>query len=80
MTNETTLLGILAEVNPEFDFSSSTDFLRDGGIDSFLIVVLVTELERALGISIPGELIAPEYFVDLPGIARLVAESRANAP
>lgn len=79
MTDDATLLRILADANPEFDFAASDDFLRDGGIDSFLIVVLVTELESAFAVSIPGELIVPEYFTNLQGLERLIVESRGRA-
>lgn len=79
MTDDATLLRLLSEANPEFDFAASRDFVRDGGIDSFLIVVLVTELEKAFAIHIPGEFIVPEYFANLEGLRQLVADARGTS-
>lgn len=64
---------ILAEIRPEFDFSQSTDFFEDGVLDSFDLVSLVSELDRAYGISIDGLDIVPENFGSIAKIETLVA-------
>ncbi len=67
---------ILQEIRPEFDFSASDDFIRDGMLDSFDIVTLVSELDKAYGISIDGAAILPENFKNLAAIEQMVGKSR----
>ncbi len=63
---------ILAEVRPEFDFTQSHDFFEDGVLDSFDLVTLVTELDRAYGISIDGMDIVPQNFSSVAAIEALL--------
>ncbi|HXT39199.1 MAG TPA: acyl carrier protein [Candidatus Angelobacter sp.] len=65
---------ILSEVRPESDFSSSSDFIADGLLDSFDVVTLVAALDKAHGISIGGVDIVPENFVNLNAIEVLLAK------
>lgn len=65
---------ILEAIRPEFDFEASQDFLCDGMLDSFDIVTLVADLDKAFGISIPGVEIVPENFKSLAAIETLVAK------
>ena len=37
---------ILKEIRPEFDFTTSTDFMADGMLDSFDMVTLVATLDK----------------------------------
>ena len=56
------LLEILTEIRPESSFSSSHDFLDDGLLDSFDIVMLVSSLDKIFGISIEGtEIVCPRH-------------------
>jgi len=66
------LLEILNEISPESSFSSSHDFLDDGLLDSFDIVMLVSSLDKTFGISIEGTEIVPENFRNLEAIRALV--------
>jgi len=66
------LLEILNEIRPESSFSSSHDFLDDGLLDSFDIVMLVSSLDKTFGISIEGTEIVPENFRNLEAIRALV--------
>jgi len=66
------ILSILQDIRPEFDFASSDDFIRDGMLDSFDIVTVVTDLDRRFGISIDGVEIAPENFRNFVSIAALL--------
>ena len=43
---KTKVLNILSEIRSEFDFSTSTNFIEDGMLDSFDIVTLVTMLDE----------------------------------
>ena len=67
------LADILQEIRPECDFSSSTNFIADGLLDSFDVVSLVTELDSAFSISIDGTDILPENFRSVPAIHDLLA-------
>lgn len=70
---------ILKEIRPEFDFTASDDFIRDGMLDSFDVVALVSALDKNYGISIPGTEIVPENFQNLRAIEVLLRKSGAAA-
>ena len=63
---------ILKEIRPEFDFTTSNDFMADGMLDSFDMVTLVSALDKTYGISIEGTEILPENFQNLQTIEALV--------
>ena len=67
-----TILGILVEIRPEFDFRASDDYLRDGMLDSLDVVTLVSALDRHFGISIDGVQITPENFRNMDAIMALL--------
>lgn len=73
------ILNILHGLRPEFDFSTSSDFIEDGMLDSFDIVSLVSEIEENFGILIDGEDIVPENFSSVDTIESLVNKSGQNA-
>jgi acyl carrier protein len=68
----TTLVQLLSEIRPEFDFASSQDFLADGMLDSFDMVALVATLDQAHGIAIDGVDIVPANFRNLGTIGALL--------
>lgn len=63
---------ILKEIRPEFDFTTSNDFMADGMLDSFDMVTLVSTLDKTYGISIQGTEIVPENFQNLQTIEALL--------
>jgi acyl carrier protein len=63
---------ILKEIRPEFDFTTSNDFMADGMLDSFDMVALVSTLDKTFGISIEGTQIVPENFQNVQTIETLV--------
>ncbi len=71
------LRDILIDIRPESarEFDTSVDFFADGLLDSFDLITLVSDLDRAYGISIDGSDIVPENFVNLAAIAALLARS-----
>lgn len=75
---ENKILNILGKIRPEFDFRKSLNFIDDGMLDSFDIINLVTELDKAFSISIDGVDIIPENFADLETIERLLVKSGAQ--
>jgi acyl carrier protein len=66
------IAGILNDIRPEFDFADSDDFIGDGMLDSFDVVTLVADLDKAYGISIEGVAIVPENFQNLTAIEKLL--------
>ena len=70
-----TIKKILADIRPEFDFESSTDFIEDGYLDSVDLVTLVAELDETYGISIDGLDIIPENFMSVETIAEVVKKN-----
>lgn len=69
------ILQMLTDLRPEFDFSSSGNFIDDGYLDSFDVVALVSQLEETFHILIDGLDILPENFSSLASIAGLVEKS-----
>ena len=57
---------ILREIRPEAEFENSNNFIEDGYLDSMDIIMLVSELEKQFNISISGENIIAENFLNLP--------------
>lgn len=66
------ILSALQSVSPESDFMNSKDFLTDGLLDSFDVVMITTELEKVFQISIPGDQITPENYSSLDRLEALV--------
>jgi acyl carrier protein len=67
-----TIEEILKGIRPEFDFTASQDFIGDGMLDSFDLVTLVSDLDKAYGISISGMDIVPEHFMNIASIQTLL--------
>jgi acyl carrier protein len=63
---------ILKEIRPEFDFTTSNNFMEDGMLDSFDMVTLVSTLDKTYDISIQGTDIVPENFQNLQTIEALL--------
>ena len=73
------LTDILTSIRPEFDFTTSSDFIADGMLDSLDVVTLVAALDKTYGISIRGVQIVPENFKSLPAIEALLRQYGVNA-
>ena len=69
---------ILKEIRPEFDFTTSSDFIADGMLDSFDMVTLVAALDKNHGISIAGTDIVPENFSNIQTIEALLRKTGAK--
>jgi acyl carrier protein len=63
---------VLKDIRPEFDFTSSEDFIGDGMLDSHDVVMLVSELDKTFGISLAGVDIIPEHFRSIATIEALL--------
>lgn len=67
-----TVLEVLKGIRPEFDFTTSEDFIADGMLDSFDVVTLISELDQSYGISIAGTDIVPENVRNIAAIKQLL--------
>ena len=67
-----TVLEVLKGIRPEFDFTTSEDFIADGMLDSFDVVTLINELDQSYSISIAGTDILPENVRNLAAIKQLL--------
>ena len=69
------IVEILKDIRPECDWEYAGDFIANGMLDSFDIIVLVSELESAYPVSVDGSDILAENFSSLESIADLVRKS-----
>ncbi len=69
------IVEILKDIRPECDWEHAVDFIANGMLDSFDIIVLVSELESAYPVSVDGSDILAENFSSLESIANLVRKS-----
>lgn len=67
-----TVLEVLKGIRPEFDFTTSEDFIADGMLDSFDLITLISELDECYGISISGTDILPDNVRSIAAITRLL--------
>lgn len=72
---ESIVLEILKDVQPDFDFEEGVDFIEKGYLDSFDVVTLVSELEDKFGVSISALEILPENFASVKNICALINKS-----
>ncbi|MFN9973705.1 MAG: phosphopantetheine-binding protein, partial [Phycisphaerae bacterium] len=61
------------------DYAVAVNFIEEGLLDSFDIVMLVAELEKVFSVSIDGVDILPENFQSLSAIRELLLRSEAKA-
>lgn len=66
------VLALLTQIRPDHDFSASSNFFEEGMLDSFDMVTLVSEIDRAYGISVDGLDIVPENFAGVAAIEQLL--------
>ena len=66
------VLEVLKGIRPEFDFTTSEDFIADGMLDSFDVITLINELDQSYGISIAGTDILPENVRSIAAIQKLL--------
>lgn len=66
------LIALLSDIRPEFDFTSSANFIADGMLDSFDVISLVAALDKHYGISIDGTDIVPDNFRSIDTISGLL--------
>ena len=75
---KTKVINILNEIRPEFNFGEEVNYIEQGMLDSFDIVILVTTLEEKFGITIVGTDIIPENFATSDSIVKLLNKKGAK--
>lgn len=70
----TNILNILKALRPEFEIDYDTELVSSGIVDSFDMIMLVTEIENNYNISIQGVDIIPENFETPKSIAKLLSK------
>ena len=68
------ILEILTEIWPDPKFKTSNNFIEDGYLDSLDVIILVSELEKHFNISISGENITAENFLNLSTITAFIEQ------
>lgn len=71
-----TIIKILSDIRPEFDFTQDVDFIEEGMLDSFDIVTLVDAIEEECGVAILGSDILPENFCSIDAIIKTIEKSK----
>ncbi len=72
------VLEILMENRPDIENIENAELVNDGLLDSFDIVTLVTDLDKAFEINIDGADITPENFNTVDSIVELVKKNGAK--
>lgn len=72
------VLEILMENRPDIENIENAELVNDGLLDSFDIVTLVTDLDKAFEINIDGADITPENFNTVDSIVELVKKERSK--
>ena len=71
------VLKILSESHPEFDFNlNGVNLIKEGILDSFDIVTLISDFEDQLGVSVAGADVLPENFETVDSIISLLLKSK----
>ena len=75
MAMDAKILSVLKKIRPEIEtFHSSENFILEGLLHSFDMVLLVAELDKNFNISIDGEEVTLENFMNLSSISSLITK------
>jgi acyl carrier protein len=66
------IVKILQNIRPEFNFEDTVDFFKEGMLDSFDMLSLISDLEKEFDIKSNGMDIIPENFNSLSSIKDLL--------
>ena len=67
---------ILNRVRPDIFIEDGKDACLSDSLDSFDLIILVTEIESRFNIKVPGEQITPENFQGLEILVSLICSLR----
>ena len=71
-----TILEILKDTRPEFEFEENVNFIDAGYLDSFDLITIVSDIESVFDTKINGAFIVPESFQSVDTIMNLVQVSK----
>ena len=67
------ILNILSDLHPEFNFSEpNIDFIENGYIDSFDLLIITEEIKSIFGIALKAEDIVKDNFRDTQSIKTII--------
>lgn len=69
---EEKIMDILTEICPEVDFETETEMVDDGILDSFAVILIVTNLMEEFDIYIDADDIEPENLNSFKAICDMV--------
>ena len=72
------LIAILKDIHPDVDYETCDTLVEDGILTSFEMVMLVTEINQRMGVSIAPEDIIPENFASAQKIYELIEKTRGE--
>lgn len=72
------LIEILKDIDPDVDYETCDTLVEDGVLTSFEMVMLVTDINQRMGVSIAPEDILPENFSSAKKIYGLIQKSRGE--
>ncbi len=67
------IVEILENLNPQFDYTKSSDFFADEILDSFDLTRLIVAMEEAYGINLGGDDLSAENFKNIAALANLLS-------
>lgn len=82
MTSDTqnNVVQAIRNIKPEVEVGYDQNLISDGILDSFDLLMLVSEIEKITNIEIPGIEITPENFYSVSTISRLLLKLQQSNP
>lgn len=72
------LIEILKDIDPDVDYETCDTLVEDGILTSFEMVMLVTDINQRMNVSISPEDILPENFNSAKSIYELIQKSQGD--
>ncbi len=72
------VLTILSELKPAVDFQTAEHLFASGVLDSFDIIMLISELRDAFDVMFAPQDLTPEQFDSVDSIVAMITAKKAN--
>lgn len=73
-----TVFRILSALKPTVDFHAAEHLLASGALDSFDVIMLISELRDAFDILFTPQDLTPEHFDSVDSIVAMIKEKKAE--